>query len=159
MKDHYLRSSNDCVGGRSFSRRHGRRRHSGFTLMEVLLVLIILVVIGSIVAPSIFGASEKANLKAAEAQISPLKGAIRMYFFNMNKYPASLNDLMEKPSDAKEAEKWGKPYLDDKLPPDPWDNEYQYANPGKHNTEEFDVWSNGPDGQSGTDDDIGNWDK
>ena len=144
---------------RSQYRRRRSAARRAFTLMEVLLVLIILVVIGSIVAPSIFGAKESADLNAAKAQISPLKSAIRMYYLNMSKYPTSLNDLMEKPSDAAEAEKWGKPYLDDKLPPDPWNNEYQYAAPGKHNTDSFDVWSNGPDGQNGTDDDIGNWSK
>jgi general secretion pathway protein G len=145
-------------GGR-LMRRAGRAAQRGFTLMEVLLVLIILVVIGTIVVPNIFGAKEKADINTAKAQITPLKAAIRMYRLNMNKYPASLNDLFDKPSDAAEAEKWGQAYLSDKLAPDPWGNAYQYAYPGKHNTNEFDVWSNGPDGQSGTDDDIGNWEK
>lgn len=125
--------------------------------MEVLLVLIILVAIGSIVAPSIFGAKEKADISTARAQISPLKSAIKMYYLNMSKYPTSLKDLTDKPTDATEAEKWGKAYIDEKLPPDPWGNEYQYVAPGKHNTDGFDVWSNGPDGQNGSDDDIGNW--
>jgi general secretion pathway protein G len=144
------------------SPNRGRMRRAatrGFTLIEVLLVLIILVVIGSIVAPQMFGAKEKADIKAATAQVGLLRDAMRLYWLNMGKYPASLDDLTTKPSDAKEAEKWGHSYLLDKLPPDPWDNPYEYANPGKHNTEEFDVWSNGPDGQSGTDDDIGNWSK
>jgi general secretion pathway protein G len=141
-------------------RRHVRRTvHRAFTLMEVLLVLIILVVIGTIVVPNVLGTQDKANLTAAKAQIAPLKAAIRMYRLNMNKYPATLNDLFERPSDATEAEKWGKPYLTEKVAPDPWGNEYQYAYPGKHNPDEFDVWSTGPDGQDGTDDDIGNWDK
>jgi general secretion pathway protein G len=144
---------------RNIRRSIRRTVRRAFTLMEVLLVLIILVVIGTIVVPNVLGTQDKANLTAAKANIAPLKGAIRMYRLNMNKYPASLNDLFERPSDATEAEKWGKPYLTEKVAPDPWGNEYQYANPGKHNPDEFDVWSNGPDGQSGTDDDIGNWDK
>jgi general secretion pathway protein G len=141
--------------------RRGRRRHGarGFTLMEVLLVLIILVVIGSIVAPNVFGAKDAADIKAATAQVGFVKDAVRSYWLNMSKYPTSLAELTDKPSDAAEAEKWGRAYLEEKLKPDPWGNEYQYVSPGKHNTEAFDVWSNGPDGQSGTDDDIGNWDK
>jgi general secretion pathway protein G len=139
----------------------GRRRRAArhaFTLMEVLMVLIILVVIGSIVAPNVFGAKEKADIKAAEAQVGFIKGAVRGYWLSMSKYPASLDDLTTKPSDAAEAEKWGRAYLEEKLKPDPWGNEYQYLAEGKHNADGFDVWSNGPDGQSGTDDDIGNWD-
>lgn len=127
--------------------------------MEVLLVLIILVVIGSIVAPNIFGAKASADINAAKAQIGILKTPIRTYYMNMNKYPSSIDDLMTKPSDAAEAEKWGQAYLEEKLKPDPWGNDYQYVAPGKHNTDSFDVWSNGPDGQNGTDDDIGNWEK
>jgi general secretion pathway protein G len=145
------------------SSRRGRvRRRSAaraFTLMEVLLVLIILVVIGSIVAPNVFGAKDAADIKAATAQVGFVKDAVRSYWLAMSKYPASLDDLITKPSDQAEAEKWGRPYLDEKLKPDPWGKEYQYVNPGKHNPESFDVWSNGPDGNSGTDDDIGNWDK
>lgn len=141
-------------------RQSRRAAARGFTLMEVLLVLIILVVIGTIVVPNIFGAKEKADINATRTQVLSLKGAIRLYRLNMNKYPAALQDLYDKPSDAAEAEKWGsEPYLTEKLAADPWGNDYQYANPGKHNTDSFDVWSNGPDGQSGTDDDIGNWDK
>ena len=71
--------------------------------------------------------------------------------------PADLKDLVDKPSDSKLAERWHGPYLDRKSPVDPWDNDYKFAAPGKHNTDSFDIWSIGPDGQDGTDDDIGNW--
>jgi len=128
----------------------------GFTLIEVLLVLIILVVIGSIVVPNLFGAKEKADINAARAQIAAVKGALRMYHLDMNKYPASLDELTTKPTGAG-ADKWGGPYLEDAVKPDPWSNKYQYLAEGKRNTGKFDLWSNGPDGQSGTDDDIGNW--
>lgn len=141
------------------SMQRSRKRRGGFTLMEVLLVLIILVVIGSIVAPNVFGAKDAADIKAATAQVGFIKDAVRSYWMNMSKYPPALSDLTTKPGDAAEAEKWGRAYLEESLRPDPWGNEYQYANPGKHNPDEFDVWSNGPDGQSGNEDDIGNWDK
>ena len=144
----------------NFSTR-GRRRaaNRAFTLMEVLLVLIILVVISSIVAPNVFRFRDKANVDAATAQVGFIKDAARAYWMNMSKYPTKVDDLLTKPSDEAEAAKWGKePYME-KPKADPWGNEYQYAAPGKHNTESFDVWSYGPDGQDGTDDDIGNWSK
>lgn len=129
----------------------------GFTLIEVLLVLIILVVIGSIVVPNLFGAKEKADINAAKAQIAAIKGALRMYHLDMNKYPSSLDDLTNKPSGSDAGDKWSGPYLEDAVKPDPWSNKYQYTAEGKHNAGKFDIWSNGPDGQTGTDDDIGNW--
>ncbi len=145
---------------RSLRHAHPRRVAArGFTLMEVLLVLVILVVIGSIVAPNVFRFRDKANIDAATAQVGFIKDAARGYWVSMSKYPTSIDDMLTKPSDAAEAEKWGnEPYME-KPKLDPWSNEYQYLAPGKHNTESFDVWSNGPDGQSGTDDDIGNWSK
>jgi general secretion pathway protein G len=146
----------------STAKKRVRRRADvgAFTLMEVLLVLIILVVIGSIVAPNVFRFRDKANIDAATAQVGFIKNAAQSYWLNMTKYPASLDDLLNRPSDSTEAEKWGtQPYLETKPKPDPWGNDYQYVAPGKHNAESFDVWSNGPDGNSGTGDDIGNWDK
>ncbi len=137
--------------------RRGAATVRGFTLIEVLLVLIILVIIGSIVVPNLFGAKDKANVDAAKAQVTVLKGAMQMYKLDYNKYPATLKDLNEKPSDSSQSDKWRGPYLEGKVKPDPWGNEYQYASPGKKNTDGYDLWSNGPDGQSGTEDDIGNW--
>jgi general secretion pathway protein G len=74
----------------------------------------------------------------------------------MKKYPAALQELIAKPGDAAMASKWGGPYMD-KIAKDPWERDFQYVSPGKHNVDSFDVWSNGPDGQDGTADDIGNW--
>lgn len=145
-------------------RRHERhnarlspRPRAGFTLIEVLLVLIILVIIGSLAANVFTGTTEKASLQAARANVDLVSSAVKYYHLHMNKYPAKISDLWEKPSDSAQADKWGGPYLETSLKPDPWSNEYQYAAPGKHNPDKYDFWSNGPDGQSGTDDDIGNW--
>lgn len=148
------------------NRTHGLRRRAtrkamarGFTLVEVLLVLIILVIIGSIVVPNIFGAKDQADIDASKAQITSLKGAMDMYRLHMNKYPSSLKDLTDEPSDKSAADKWAGPYLQSSMKEDPWGNEYQYVSPGKKNPKSYDLSSSGPDGQSGTDDDIGNWDK
>jgi general secretion pathway protein G len=133
-------------------------RRAGFTLIEVLLVLIILVIIGSLAVNVFTGTQDKASINAAKSNISLVRGAIDRYRLDFNKYPSKLADLWEKPSDATAAEKWTSEYLEP-LKPDPWGNEYQYTAQGKKNTGKFDLWSNGPDGQSGTDDDIGNWEK
>jgi general secretion pathway protein G len=138
------------------SRARANAARAGFTLIEVLLVLIILVIIGSLAANVFTGTQDKASVNAAKSNTTLVKGAIERYRLDMNKYPTKLADLWEKPSDAAVADKWSGPYLE-KLKPDPWSNEYQYASPGKKNTDKYDFWSNGPDGQNGTTDDIGNW--
>ena len=114
------------------SQRKSNRR-SGFTLMEVLLVLVILVVLASM-AVAIFGGTQERALKdAAKAQIGIFKGMVNMYQFHTRQYPSSLEDLLNKPSDSKISERWEGPYIDD-VPLDPWDNAYKIAAPGKHNT-------------------------
>ena len=119
-------------------------------------LLIILVIVGSLAVNVFTGTQDRASLNAAKSNLSLVRGAIDRYRLDMNKLPAKLADLWEKPSDKDQADLWGGPYVD-KLKKDPWQNEYQYAAPGKKNPDGFDFWSNGPDGQSGTDDDIGNW--
>jgi general secretion pathway protein G len=136
------------------SRRCTRR--VGFTLIEVLLVLIILVILGSLAINVFTGTQDRANINAAKAQVGLLSDPINRYRLDMNKYPQRLEDLWEEPSDSTLSEKWGGPYVE-QLKADPWGNPYQYSAEGKKNSNKYDFWSNGPDGQSGTDDDIGNW--
>ena len=131
-------------------------RPSGFTLMEVLLVLVILVVLASMAVTVFSGTQAQADKQAAAAQVGIVKRAIEMYQFHTKSFPDDLNSLVNKPTDAKLSERWAGPYLD-KVPKDPWDNDFRFAHPGKHNPDSFDVWSVGPDGQDGTADDIGNW--
>lgn len=141
------------------SPKHNREsRRTGFTLMEVLLVLVILVVLGSMAVGVFSGTQERALKDAARSQIGLFKSQIDIYKFHTKQLPSSLEDLVDKPSDSKVAELWSGPYLDvSKIPIDPWQNDYKFAAPGKKNPDGFDVWSLGPDGQDGTDDDIGNW--
>ena len=140
------------------SRLNRRRRRDGFTLMEVLLVLIILVVLASLSAVVVTGTRKKANEQAARAQIGLFDSPIDLFHMHCNRYPNSLTDLWQSPSDTAMAGNWAGPYLD-VAGADPWGNQYQYVTPGKHNTDSYDIWSNGPDGQDGTEDDIGNWEK
>lgn len=133
-----------------------RPRRRGFTLMEVLLVMVILVILGSLAVGVFTGTRDRANIDAATAQIGLIKSQIDLYNLNMNAYPSTLDDLLNVPSEAANPKKWAGPYIE-ALRPDPWGNEYQFAAPGEHNPNSFDFWSYGPDGTDGTEDDIGNW--
>jgi general secretion pathway protein G len=131
---------------------------AGFTLIEVLLVLIILVILGSLAVNVYTGTQDKANIQAATAQISLVRSSIDRYRLDMNRYPTKLEDLWTEPTDSAEADRWGGPYVE-KLKSDPWQHDYQYTAEGKKNKGKYDFWSSGPDGKSGTEDDIGNWEK
>ncbi|HUY32903.1 MAG TPA: type II secretion system major pseudopilin GspG [Pirellulales bacterium] len=136
-----------------------RRRRQGFTLIEVLLVLVILVILGSLVGIQIRSAQKSALLKAAKSQVGMFDSPLQRYALDMGDFPTAsvgLGALVSAPSDAKSAQ-WAGPYLEKGVPADPWGNQYQYANPGRHNAGSYDVWSLGSDGADGTDDDIGNW--
>ena len=140
------------------TRKQNHDRRQGFTLMEVLLVLMILVVLASMAVGIFGGTQQRAEKDAARGQVGIFKSAVNLYKFHTKNFPGSLSDLVAKPGDSKISERWEGPYLDvQKIPLDPWDNEYKFAAPGKHNTESFDIWSVGPDKQDGTEDDIGNW--
>jgi general secretion pathway protein G len=138
-------------------RNRRRRRQGGFTLMEVLLVMVILVVLAATAAPMVINYLGKANKDLARNQVNGLKTGVTTYYLHMNAYPPNLDALYQPPGNLTSSTDWNGPYFDQQIPLDPWKNPYQFAVPGKHNQQYFDVWSFGPDGQDGTDDDIGNW--
>jgi general secretion pathway protein G len=125
--------------------------------MEVLLVLVILVILGGLAATTFQGTQEGARIDAAQGQVDIIKRVIPLYHHHMGAYPTSLNDLMAAPGDAYNVNKWRGPYLEEQLPLDPWGNDYRYEVPGKQNPTTFDIWSAGPDGVDGSEDDLGNW--
>jgi general secretion pathway protein G len=134
------------------------RRRAAFTLVELLLVLSILALLAGLVLPKLVGTQERAKKKATVAQIGSFKTALDMFEADNGTYPKGRNglqDLVVRPSYCKPDE-WHQ-YLD-KIPKDPWNNDYIYVFPGRHNPSSFDLSSPGPDGQSGNDDDIVNWD-
>ena len=141
----------------SRSRRLSRQK-SAFTLIEVLLVLIILVILGSLAASVFTGTQDKANIQAATIQIGLVEEPISRYRLAMNKYPEELSELWEEPEDDDEKEKWGTSAYMKEIPDDPWGNPYEYLAEGEKNPDGYDIWSLGPDGEDGTEDDIGNWD-
>jgi general secretion pathway protein G len=134
-----------------------RRKH-GFTLVEMLLVLVILAVLAAIVIPKFSGRSQQAKVTAAHSQISSIELALDAFEVDTGYYPtgnAGLNALVDEPSGA---QNWKGPYLKKGIPLDPWGNPYVYNYPGKNNAKGYDIMSMGPDGRAGGDDDITNWD-
>lgn len=138
-----------------------RTARSGFTLLEILLVVGLLALLAAFAIPNLRTSGEKAKIKLAEAAVKSsgtISQMIDRYHFDCGRYPENLKELFEKPSDDALAKKWGGPYINDlETLNDPWGNEYQYKAPGTRNDRGYDLWSNGPDGQSDTDDDIRNW--
>ncbi|MCG8650594.1 MAG: type II secretion system protein GspG [Pirellulales bacterium] len=142
---------------KSHTRRHltchptPRRCHArrGFTLLELLLVLSILVVIGGIVMVNLGGAADDAKVDSTRFQMNAIKQAISYYQIRMNSLPESLDNLRDGPSDSAKKAKWTKPILT-KIPLDGWENEFKYSVTG--NT--YELRSGGIDGQPNTDDDI-----
>ena len=131
----------------------------GFNLLELLVVLVILGLLVSVVAPRYFGQVGKSEIDTARAQISALEKALDQYRLDMKRYPASTEGLtaLNTTPNAGDA-RWRGPYLKKAVPQDPWGQPYQYRAPGEHG--EFDLYSFGPDGKPGGEGeaaDIGNW--
>src|ERR1043166_1722040 len=130
-----------------------QRSQRGFTLVEMLLVLVILATLAAIVYPKVMGRSEQARVTAGQTQIANLKKALDAFEVDTGYYPKGrngLNDLLQQPRDTTG---WHGPYLES-IPKDPWGNDYAYECPGKHNVNSYDISSPGPPGH---DSPIGNW--
>jgi len=136
-----------------------RKHISGFTLIEVMVVVVILGILASIIVPKIMDKPDEARIVKAKQDIRAIQSALEMYKLDNYVYPTTdqgLQALVKKPSTDPVPPHW-KQYLD-RLPIDPWDRPYQYLNPGVHGT--VDIWSYGPNGPSGGTNAtgvIGNW--
>jgi general secretion pathway protein G len=137
------------------------KRHSGFTLIEVMIVIVILGVLAALIVPKVMGRPDEARVAAAKQDIFTIMQALKLYKLDSRRYPTTeqgLVALVQKPSQAPVPQNWSAGGYLEKLPNDPWGQPYQYLNPGLHG--EIDVMSFGADGQSGgqgVDSDIGNW--
>lgn len=145
---------------RSSTRSHRRTRRSlGFTLIEIMVVLVIIGVLAAMIGPAVLGRVGEARTTAARSDISAIMQALKLYKLDNGRYPTAeqgLQALVQKPASGPTPANW-KTYLE-KLPKDPWGGDYQYANPGVKG--EIDVFSYGADlkpGGEGDDADVGSW--
>ena len=135
-------------------RRHElRHRQSGFTLVEILLVVIIIAILASVALPRITGRKKESEIAATKAEIANLGTALSLYEMDMGEFPKSLQDLFASPGGS---DKWKGPYLEKGMPKDKWDHDYIYICPGTHNPTSYDLHSLGPDGVESADD-LANW--
>lgn len=138
----------------------------GFTLLEIMVVVVILSILALYVGPKIIGRPQEARINATRMQIQSMETALKMYKLDNGVYPSTeqgLDALVQPPEVGQLAKTWRKGgYLEKaQVPKDPWGNDYVYLCPGVNNQDGFDLMSYGPDGQPGGEDenaDINNWD-
>lgn len=137
------------------------KRSHGFTLVEIMVVVVIIGILAATIIPQFIGTTHDAKVSAAKAQVTELESAVERFYVQMDRYPSpdeGLKVLVDPPADDAN-KKWRGPYIK-QLRADPWGNAYQYACPGTHHPTSFDIWSRGADGQDGGEGDnadIGNW--
>jgi len=145
-------SSALCTGPRTW-------RQGGFTLIEIMVVVVILGILAAIVAPNVINRIDDASINRAKQDIRGIESALKLYYMDNSRYPTTdqgLEALTTQPNDPS-LRNWRGPYLD-KLPRDPWNNMYRYLYPGRNG--EFDVFTYGADNQPGGEGinaEIGNW--
>lgn len=134
------------------------KKNRGFTLIELTLVIIIIGVLVAMVAPRLAGKSQQGKLAAAQADINAhLSTALDLFEVDNGRYPTTEEGLAALRTAPSAAPRWKGPYLKRPVPPDPWRKPYVYRSPGQHNREDYDLFSYGPDGVEGGQDDITNW--
>jgi general secretion pathway protein G len=135
-----------------------RRTEAGFTLLELLVVMVIIGLLAGFVGPRYFSQIGKSEVKTAHAQLAAVEQALDQYRLDMGHYPSTEQGLAALTVKPAEEAKWAGPYLKKAVPSDPWGKPYSYKFPGEHG--EFDLWSFGKDGQQGgtaENEDITNW--
>lgn len=145
------------------SMRSSRRAERGFTLIEIMVVVIILGVLGALVLPNVMSRPDHAKLTAARTDIQSISTALEIYRLDNGRYPTTaqgLDALVKRSTVAPLPRQWSAQGYLKSTPTDPWGSHYQYASPGTRSTQGYDLYSLGGDGQPGgeeMDADIGNW--
>ena len=129
----------------------------GFTLVEIMVVVVVIGILAAVIIPQFMGTAHDAKVSAAKGHVAELESALERFYVHMDRYPSNeegLKSLVEAPSG--EDKKWRGPYVK-MLRPDPWGNPYEYRCPGVHHSSSFDLWSRGgaDGGQPAVE--IGNW--
>ncbi|AFN76239.1 type II secretion system major pseudopilin GspG [Stutzerimonas nitrititolerans] len=137
-------------------------KQKGFTLIEIMVVVVILGILAALVVPQVMNRPDQAKVTVAKGDIKAIGAALDMYKLDNFSYPSTqqgLNALVEKPSGSPQPKNWNRDGYLKRVPKDPWGNDYQYLSPGTQG--QFDLYSLGADGKQGGTDlnaDIGNWD-
>jgi general secretion pathway protein G len=134
------------------------KKVQGFTLLEVMVVIVILGILASMVVPNLLGSQERANMQKAISDVTALETSLSLYKMDNYDYPTTeqgLEALVDQTDIEPEPRRFPEEGYIKRLPKDPWGNEYVLLNPGEQG--KMDVFSVGPDGEAGTEDDIGNW--
>lgn len=139
-----------------------RRTQGGFTLIEIMVVVVILGILAALVVPQVMSRPDQAKVTVAKGDIKAIAAALDMYKLDNFAYPSTqqgLEALVNKPSGNPQPKNWNRDGYLKRLPKDPWGNDYQYLSPGTQG--QFDLYSFGADGKPGGSElnaDIGNWD-
>jgi general secretion pathway protein G len=137
----------DVSISRSALFNRARQQQGGFTLLELLVVIVIIGLLAGLVAPRYFDQVSKSNAKIARAQIDSLEKALDQYRLDVGGYPTTEQGLAALNERPQNVAKWAGPYLKKAVPPDPWGARYLYKSPGDHG--DYDLSSLGKDGQPG----------
>lgn len=155
MNKSYLSHLPKNMAGTQFSRARG------FTLIEIMVVVVIMGILAALVVPKLMGRTDDARIVAAKQDIATMMGALKLYKLDNMHYPSTeqgLQALIVKPTSGPSANGWKTGGYVDKLPKDPWGNSYQYLSPGiKGEVDIFSLGADGVPGGSGNDADIGSW--
>jgi general secretion pathway protein G len=145
-----------------------RQTKRAFTLLEIMLVIVIIIALAAVVVPNLGSRREQAKIGTTKIQLKSIEDAMEYFKTDVGRYPTSEEGLQalnsaEQIQDEELSKKWHGPYLGKETKQfslkDAFDHDFHYTCPGEHNTKTFDLYSAGPDGQEGTEDDIGNWEK
>jgi general secretion pathway protein G len=145
----------------AFHSHRAARRHAGFTLIEIMVVVVIMGVLAAMLVPRLMGRTDDARILAAKQDIATLMQALKLYRLDNQRYPTTeqgLQALITRPTNGPQPANWKSGGYVDRLNKDPWGNPYQYLSPGTRS--EVDIFSLGADGKpggNGNDADIGSW--
>jgi general secretion pathway protein G len=139
-----------------------KQRRRGFTLIEIMVVIIVLTILAAAIIPNLTGRTDDARVARARSDVANLETALEQFKLDMGRYPTSeegLQALRDAPQ-TEDIDRWKGPYLRKPVPPDPWGNPYVYVSPGIENPDSYDLESYGADGQDGGEEydrDIESW--